>query len=198
MGSLVCTIVLDKTDGGAVTIENSDDGITQSIRMDGTTLVIEVTDGDNTSTITQTAEGIAISCKNFSVEAETVHYKSTKETLHESEKTWKVKSGEDVEIKSDANIKLKASSDLTGKGANVKLKADTEFSGAGQGATFKAASQQAQIEAATVKLASSGQLKAEGAKVDISASGMLKLGASGLLQIKGSITQIEGSVLKLG
>ena len=41
-------------------------------RGDGTTLIMKVVGKDATSTFTQTADGIAINCKNFSIEAETV------------------------------------------------------------------------------------------------------------------------------
>jgi hypothetical protein len=50
----------------------------------------------------------------------------------------------------------------------------------------------------TVKLSGSGQLKAEAAMLELSASSMLKAEASGVLNIKGGVTSIAGSLVKIG
>lgn len=72
MSKLECTVELSKDRGITIEVVDADTGITQSIRMDGTTLIMKVVGKDATSTFTQTADGIAINCKNFSIEAETV------------------------------------------------------------------------------------------------------------------------------
>ena len=198
MATLVCTILLDKTNGGAVTIVTSDEKFSQSICMNGSSVVIEVKDSQNTSTITQTADSVTIKCKKFLVDADTVTCKSTAATVHQSDDAMTLKSAKDMTLQSSANLAAQATSDLTGKGANVKFTANTEFSGAGLGASFKAASSTATVQGVTVKLAGSGELKGAAPLIELSATSALKASATGMLNINGGITSIAGSLIKIG
>lgn len=70
MGKLVCTVEMSKESGITVKVEDADAGITQTITMDGTSLTLKVAGSAGTSTITQTADKIAIKCKDFTLDAE--------------------------------------------------------------------------------------------------------------------------------
>src|SRR5581483_6512448 len=103
MGKLICTVELDKTAGVTVTVENKDDGITQTFHCDGTQIQTIVKGNDATSTITQKQDSIKIECKAFEVDAETITCKSTKATSHHSDDTFDISSAKDLTQKSDAN-----------------------------------------------------------------------------------------------
>jgi hypothetical protein len=74
MPKLVCTVEMSKKRGISLTVEDIAAGITQTITMDGTTLVLKVArkvaGKETASTFTQKADSIAIKCKDFSIEAE--------------------------------------------------------------------------------------------------------------------------------
>ena len=74
-----------------------------------------------TSTITQDQETIAIKCKTFTLDAETITCTSTKATKHESKDTFDLKSTKDMTFDSSAKLVEKAKQDCTIEGQNVKI-----------------------------------------------------------------------------
>lgn len=191
MGKLVCTLQFSKTAGVTLTVENADDGITQTVTLDGTTLTIKVDDGSNTSTITQKADSIAIQCKDFSVDAETITCTAEKAAKHSSSgDVIELRSAKDMTLESSAKLVQKASSDVDISGANVSAKATSA-------ATVKGASVTA---SASQKLTLEGQMGAalSGLTVDLKADGTLNAEASGIATLKGSVTNIQGSLVKAG
>jgi len=130
METLVCRIELDKKKGVMLTVENDDDQITQTIVMDGTSITTTVEGPDETSTITQEQDSIALECKTFTLDAETITCKSTKDTLHDSGQNFDINSGKDVGVSATSKAEYKAmnttvESDIKTevKGASIKLDA---------------------------------------------------------------------------
>lgn len=130
MGTLVCRIELDKKKGVLLTVENGDDQITQTIVMDGTNITTTVNGSDETSTITQKQDSIALKCKTFTLDAETITCKSTKDTLHDSDQNFDIKSGKNIGVSATSKAEYKAMNTTVEstvktevKGASIKLDA---------------------------------------------------------------------------
>lgn len=196
--TLVSTIRLDKSTGGSVVIRNDPDGITQSIRMNGTSLVLEVEDGQNKSTFTQTAGGVKIQCKTFLLDAETITCKSASTSDYQSSSTLTLSSERDMRLTSQANLAARAESSLTGQATSVKLTAERDLTASGPGASFKAATSTATVQGTAVNLSGSSQIKAQGAMIALSAAATLKAEAAGLHSIKGAVLSVGGGLIKIG
>ena len=121
MGTLVCRIELDKMTGAKVTIENADGKITQTIHMDGTKITTKVAGEKDTSTIMQVADAITVTVKNFTLDAETILFKSSKTSTWTSQDTLDVKSSKAMTVKSDETQAFEATQDASYKGMNVAL-----------------------------------------------------------------------------
>jgi hypothetical protein len=188
MGKLVCTVELDKTTGITIKVENADADIVQIIHMDGTQILTTVQKGTaetDKSSITQKFDSIAIKCKTYTVEAETITQKSTKATLHKSSDTFDLQSTKDMTAKSDAKVVLKATGDCTIDGANVavKGKVDVKLDGTNVKGTASAA---CEMKGATAKLEGSAKCDVKG--------GLASLKADSLCDVGGAITKLAGVV----
>jgi hypothetical protein len=129
MGKLVCTVEMSKDAGITIKVENAGAAITQTITMDGTTLIMKVVGSGHTSTFTQNADSIAIKCKDFSIEAdETITCTSGKATSHHSGDVFSLESTKDMTLTSSAKLVQSAKLDLTVSGANVKATAQSAAS----------------------------------------------------------------------
>ncbi len=195
---LVCTIELSKTAGATITVENADDGITQTIVMNGTSIVTTVKGEEETSVITQIQDQIKVVVKDFIIEAETITCTSTGITSHTSEDELKLTSTKDMTFTSSANYTnevtddvtinsggktdITATGDLTGKGANATIQASTD-------ATLKGGGN------ATVQATSAATLKGSTADVKADIGATVK-GAT--VTLDGSMDTIKGSLIKLG
>lgn len=132
MGTLVCTVELDKVAGLTVRIENAGASTTQTIKLNGTTLELKVTGPGGTSTFTQSAEKIAIACKQFEVTAEqTIALKSVGASSWHSDQSIALDApqkvglstvgtlalqGTQTSVKGDAALQLESSAAATLKG----------------------------------------------------------------------------------
>lgn len=190
MAKLVCTVELSKDSGVTVKVDNADAGITQTVTMDGTTLILKVTDGTDTSTFTQNASSIAIKCKDFSIEADnTITCTSKKATRHQSDDAMTLQSTKDLTVTTSAKLVQSADSDLTLDGANVKATAQSAASV--QGMTAKVSGDQSlSLKGAQVDLS--------GAQVAIKADAQLGAESSGMATLGGSMTTIKGSLINAG
>ena len=56
MATLMCKLVMSKSDGVTLTVVDDEAGITQTIKLDGVAITTEVSDGTDTSTITRWSE----------------------------------------------------------------------------------------------------------------------------------------------
>jgi hypothetical protein len=173
MGTLVCRIELDKKKGVLLTVENGDDQIIQTIVMDGTSITTTVKGPEETSTITQKQDSIAMKCKTFTLDAETITCKSTKETLHES--------GQNFDITSGKNLIATAKSSAEYKAMNTTIESTSK----------------SEIKGGTLVLSGSGSAELKGASIKLDAKGLMDLVTGGAATLQGSIVNIKG-LLKMG
>ncbi len=173
MGTLVCRVELDKQDGVILTVENGDEGITQTIVMDGTSITTTVEGPVETSTITQDQDSIAINCKTFTLDAETIACKSTMDTKHESEMAFNIESGTSLDVT--------AAADATYKALNSTFESTTKT-----GVTGK-----------TLDLEGTAGATLKGGKIKVESKGLMDLISSGVATVKGSVIKLTGA-LKIG
>jgi hypothetical protein len=200
MGTLVCKVELDKVKGITVTVDNEDGKITQTVTMDGTTLTIKVKGDKETSTWTQKQDSIAIKCKTFTLDAETITCTSEKATKHESKDIFSVKSAKDMTLKTDAKFSAEATQDMSHAGQNVKIEAKMAVAVKGPtGVKLEASGGEAKMEGLTLALKGNTGAKLEGLKVDVKADTMLNAEGSAMATLKGGgMAKVEGGLIKLG
>lgn len=192
MGTLVCTVEMDKNGGVTVKIDNADGKITQTITMDGTTVQIKVAGESATSTITQDAEKIAIACKVFELTAEeTITVKSGKASAWTSDDTFSAKSSKAMSLESTADVSV--------DGQKIVVTGKTEVDLAGAQSKLALAAAGATLSTpAKLALEAQGQAAMSGAMAEVKASGMLSLEASGVATLKGALTNVQGNLVNLG
>jgi hypothetical protein len=173
MGTLVCRAELDKHDGIILTVENGDDGITQTIVMDGTSITTTVEGPVETSTITQKQDSIAINCKTFTLDAETITCKSTMDTKHESVMAFDIQSGTSLDVT--------ATADATYKALNSTIESTVQTG----------------VKGKILDLEGTASAELKGAKIKVESKGLLDLITSGVATVKGSLIKLTG-ILKIG
>jgi hypothetical protein len=192
MGTLVCTIEMDKAAGLTVTIANADAKITQTIKMDGTMIQLKVAGEQATSIIQQDSEKITITCKQFEVKAEeTIDLASGKASTWKSDDTLTAQSAKDMTLKSDANVSV------SGQKIAAEGKTEVSLSGASS-STISLASAGATVSSGGKLELSQSQAAMSGVQVQVKANGMMSLEASGIATLKGSMTNVQGSLVNLG
>ena len=177
MGTLVCSVEVDKVGGITVKITNPDGKIEQTLVMNGTKIELTVKGDSATSTITQTAEKVAVQCKQFEVVAsETIDLKSTKAYTVSSSDCVAVKSVKAMTLSSSDKVDITAQRSMTLTG--------------NEGVTVSSPQ--------NIALSSKAQLALEGAMIEGKAQGMLNLESSGLATLKGNLTNVQGALVNLG
>jgi hypothetical protein len=199
MGKLVCTIELDKEKGITVKVEDPDGQITQTITMDSKSITTEMKNSSATSTIVQKAESVTVTCQDFTVDADTVTLKSKKTSLWTSQDTLTLESTKDMTFTSNAKLTQSALQDAKlSSNAQVSVEASSTLAMKGLQASLKATGGEAKVEGVTLKLAGQGQAEMSAPMAKVSATGQLNLESSGLANLKGSLTNVGGSLVKLG
>jgi len=128
MGTLVCTVELDKAAGLTVTILNADASITQTVKMNGTTIELKVAGSAATSTITQSAEKVAIVCKQFEVTAEeTIALKSTGASTWHSDASIALDATQKVSASTPGTLTLEGTQTANLSSASATVKGDAEL-----------------------------------------------------------------------
>jgi hypothetical protein len=118
-------VELDKVAGLTLTIENSGASTTQTVKMNGTTIELKVAGPGGTSTFTQSAEKIAIACKQFEVTAqETIALKSTGASTWHSDQTIALDAPQKVSASSVGTLALEGTQTATLSGTQTTVKAD--------------------------------------------------------------------------
>ena len=198
MSTLVCRIELDKDKGIILTVENKDGKITQTAVMNGESITFTSEGEEETSTITQKPDSVVIQCKDFTLDAETITCKSTKDTLHQSDGKFDIKSTQDMTLTSKAKLTEDATSDVSVSGMKVSVSAKDKAEISGLNTAVKATAKM-EVEGVTLALKGTGQAEMEGgASVKVSSKGMLNLESTGVTTLKGSMTNIQGTMVKLG
>lgn len=199
MGTLVCKIELDKTKGITVTVENADGQITQTLTMDGTSITTKVAGQSDTSTIVQKADSIVVTVKDFTLDTETITFKSSKASEWTSQDTLKVTSTKDMTLTSSAKLTQSATQDAKlSSSANLTLEATSALKASGMTAALSASGGEAKVDGVTLKLSGQSNAEMAGAIAKVSAQGSLSLESSGIAKLQGSMTTVGGSLVKLG
>lgn len=194
---LVCKIELSQTDGITVTVINKDGNITQTAVFNGTSMVHTCKGQTDTSTITQTCDSVTVKCKNFTVDAETINCKSTQNTNHKAEGTFTVDSTGKATFKTSADMAVSAATNLKMTAMDFAASADN---------SAKLTSMTTTINGETKTKVSGGQLELSGSidaklnagMVKLAAQGMMTVEGGGITTVKGQITNIQGSLVKIG
>ena len=181
---LVCTIEMSKAGGVTITVTNADGKITQTVTMDGTTLTLKVAGEQETSSFTQTAEAIAISCKDFSVTASNSIVCTASKTLEltTEEKDMTLTSAGKLTCSVTGDFKLDAKNATVAASSAAKLEGNEVTAAAKAGLTLKGGS----------------EAKLSGPSVTVSADGTLSVKSAGVATLEGSMTNIKGSLIKAG
>jgi hypothetical protein len=194
--ALICRIELSKTKGVTVTVEDAQANASQTIVLDGKSLVLTCKGADGTSTFTQKSDSIEMKCKSFTVDAESVTVKSSRDSSYESSAKLSLSSKSDLSIASDANLGAAARQDLKLSGMSV----------AGEG------QQKASLKAAEIAVVADAKAQLKGSSVEVGADlaldlkgTLLKVASSGTLglegeatTVKGQMVNVQGPMIKLG
>ncbi len=176
MGTLVCRAELNKELGIILTVENSDDQITQTIVLDGTSITTTVEGPDETSTITQKQDSIAIRCKTFTLDADTITCTSAQKALY--------KSNGGTEIASGAGLLVSAGNEAHYKAGNSTLIESTTDT---------------VVKGLDLKLSATAGAEMDGATIKISSKGLLDLISTGVATLDGSVVNIKKkSIVNIG
>lgn len=195
--TLVCKIELSQTDGVTVTVVNKEGKITQTAVFNGTSIVHTCKGESDTSTITQTPDSITLKCKNYTVDAETINCKSTKNTDHKAEGTFTVDSTKKATFKSAADIEVSATTDLK---MNSKDFSSTSSNSAKVTAltTTINGDTKASVTSTEIALTASAAANLKGATVKLAADATMNVEGGAVTTVKGGMTNIQGSLIKLG
>ncbi|MCU0684527.1 MAG: hypothetical protein MUF34_20160 [Polyangiaceae bacterium] len=215
--TLVCSIELSKTAGVTVSVNKGQGQVVQTITMNGTSIVIAVTEGDkkttitqdsagiehkvqgpaDTSTVVQKADQVEITCKLFKVVAETVDVASSKDTAHRAQGTYGVSSQGDLSLGTQGALAASSA-----RATTIAAQGAFEASAVGDA---KMSGQNALVEGlvgTTVKGATSLDLKAlqivVAADAKLEASGPMTTVGKNLTTIAGQLIKVEGALVKLG
>jgi hypothetical protein len=197
MGILFCKIELDKVKGATITIDNPDAKISQTVSLDGTSLTLKVVGDKATSTYVQTQDQIHVTVDDFRLDAKTITITSSQASSWKSEDTFCAESSKDLTLKTSSKLNAEAAGDAKLSGDNTTLLAKSAATIEGMNTTVKG-STALKGEGAKVEFKSTGQAGFEGAVVKVKASGMLTAEASGVATFKGAVTNIQGSLVKIG
>jgi hypothetical protein len=189
MDTLVCRVELDKNRGLILTVVNKEGKITQKAVLDGQSITLTSKGQDDVSSIVQKPDSIAIKCKNFSLESDTITCTSTKDTLHKSKQKFDIQSTQDMTLKSEAKYSAAASADASVSGRKVAVSALDKVEISGTNATLSAKSK-TEVKGTTLSLSGTTQAEMKGLSVDISATGTMK--------VKGAMTTVKGTLTKVG
>jgi hypothetical protein len=200
MGKLVCTVEMDKEKGVTVKVENADDSITQTVVMDGTSITITVKGSEETSTIVQKQDSVTVTCKDFTVDATgTLTLKSAKASNWTSQDVLKLESTKDMTFTSSAKLTQSATQDAKlSSNAKVAIEAATNLDMKGLQTSLVGSGGETKIEGLTLKMSGQTQAELASAMVKVAAQGKLGLESSGMAELKGAMTTVSGSLVKLG
>jgi len=194
--ALVCKIELSQTDGITVTVINADGKITQTAVFNGTSMIHTCKGENATSTITQTCDTITFDCNNFVVNAESITCKSSKDTLHEATGKFTVNSTDTAAVNASKDLNVAATTNLKMTAADFSATADNTAKVSALTTTING-DQKAQVTALQLVLSAQSSASLEGATVKAAAQATMDI--EGLTTtVKGQMTNIQGSLIKLG
>lgn len=200
MGTLVCTVTLDKNDGVTVEVDNADSKITQTITMDKNGAVtIKVKGASDTSTIVQKSDSVVVTCKDFTVDADTITCKSKKATSMTAMDTMTLKSTNEMKLSTDAAFTGSAVQDMKLSGMNVKATGNMNVELTGNmAAKLVATGGQATVQGMMLNLQGDAEGQLSAPVVNVSGDATLNLQSDGICNVEGSMTSVAGDMVTVG
>ncbi len=200
MGKLVCTVELDKEKGVTVKVENAEGKITQTVVMDGTSITIKVEGSKETSTYVQKEDSVTVTCKDFTVDATgTLTLKSAKASSWTSQDVLSLESTKDMTFTSKAKLTQSATQDAKlSTNANMAIEATQKLDMKGMQTSLTASGGDNKLEGVNLKMAGKAQAELKAPMTKVAADAKLGLESSGMAELKGSMTTVGGSLVKLG
>ena len=217
--TLVCSIELSKTNGISLTVRNAAQKLTQTLVMNGSTIVTQIKQDDSavcssitqakdsvvtkvasdadTSTVTQNPQSFQVECKNFVVKAESVSVKSTQKTSHESGDSYAVVSQTDLSLEATQGLTAHAGTKLAlSSDASASFDAQTNLKATALNLTLEGSVKTAIKGAATLNLA--------GAQIAVSGDAQVSVGApitkvgQNITTVEGQLVELKGALVKVG
>jgi hypothetical protein len=214
-----CKIELSKTNGIAISIRDlsQPEQVYKQVLLEGDSLIIKTNKVDSSATITQTETGLTtevknaqgstkieqgpeevkITCKTFTVDAESISLKSKADTSCSATGAWSVTSTKDFKVETQANCLLESQLAMTLSAVTkATLKASSELQLQSPKMAVKAD--------ASLDVQSGGPLDLKGAAVSVKGDMRASLDSpsttvgSTMTTIQGQIVSISGSLVKLG
>ena len=183
MSTFTCRIELNKTEGLTISVDNEDGKILQVIKMNGTTIETTCKGEDETSTITQAPDSISMTCKSFSLNAETVEIKAKTSVTQSSDGTFSIKSEDALSLKTENTFTAESSSDFSAQGSSVNVKATSGAADVSAASSLSLKGQSATLE---------GQSEATVKGMNVSANGSVKVA------VQGQMVSVSGTQVALG
>jgi len=196
MGTLICRVELNKKEGLMLTVENKEGKVTQTALLDGESITITSKGEKETSSITQKPDSIAIKCKRFTLESESITCTSTKDTLHKSGQKFDVQSTKDLTLKSSANFTANATQDLSVSGLKVSISADDKAELCATNTTVNG-NAKTEVKGAALNLSAASKAEMKGSIVNISATGPMSVKGA-MTTVEGQMTSVKGTMTKVG
>jgi hypothetical protein len=195
--ALLCKIELSQIEGITVTVFNKDGKITQTAVFNGTSMVHTCKGETDTSIITQTCDSVTVKCKNFTVDAETILCKSSKNTDHQAQGTFTVDSTGKATFKSSADMDVSATSNLKMNSANFSSEATSSAKLTAMNTTINGDTK-ACVTGLALEFTAKANAKLEGAMVKLAAQAVMNVEGGATTTVKGGITNIQGGLVKIG
>ncbi len=194
--ALTCRIELHKTKGVTVTVEDAQAKTSQTVVLDGTSLVFTCKDQQHTSTITQKSDSIEVKCKSFTVDAETVALKSQKASTWDSDDKLSLTSKSDFAVSSSTKASVKGKKEVSLSGAKLAAEGTNQASLSGGKVSVKG-DNKAEVNGASVEVAARMTLDLKGMIVKAAAQGALTAEGQATT-VKGQMLNLQGTMVKLG
>ncbi|MFE8599289.1 hypothetical protein KYC5002_27770 [Archangium violaceum] len=195
MASLICTLEMDKEKGLIIKIEDPDSKHTQTVTIDGKAITLEVKNDSDTSTIVQKPDAVTITCKTFTVEADTIKHESKKDSEWRSSGELKFESEKDMSLTSSAKLTQKAKKDASlTSDADIQLKASKmlEIEGETSKLEAKGAGKALELKSPLLRLNGTQRVVMWGRMLNVTATGQLHLKSEGPANLKGETTNVSG------
>lgn len=125
MGSLKCTITLDKTEGLTLVVEDESSSAKQIVSLLKDTIVLRVEGSNGTSTVTQAADSVTIKCKKFAVDADEIECRSQQASTYAAQSALTLSGEQEVKLSglqtkcSGTTLSFEASGQLTAEASGV-------------------------------------------------------------------------------
>ena len=214
-----CKIELSKTDGIAISIRDlsQPEQIYKQVILQGDSLIIKTNKAQESATITQTETGlttevknaqgstkieqgpeaVTVTCKTFTVDAESITLKSKQDTTCSAQGACSISSTKDFSVKTQAACKLTSSAAMT-----LDATSNTTIKSAA-GLKLQAPSIGGSADS-SLDMQSSGALNLKGGAVSVKGDMRASLDSpsttvgSTMTTVQGQIVSISGSMIKLG